>query len=121
MARISTTHFSEVASGPKGRPARPPPLPISQSAKSAEKGAYVGPPGYDAGKKIKGNKRHILLDRDLLLHAIVHRADIQDRDGGNLVRANFFGMFPFLKKLFPDGGYHGPQNSTRLWPECSRI
>jgi hypothetical protein len=35
----------------------------------------------------------------LLLHAIVHPADIQDRDGGILVMANLFGMFPFLRKL----------------------
>jgi transposase len=44
----------------------------------------------------------------LLLHAIVHPADIQDRDGGVLVLSTLFGMFPFLKKLFADGGYQGP-------------
>jgi len=37
----------------------------------------------------------------LLLHAIVHPADIQDRDGGILVMANLFGMFPFLKSCSP--------------------
>jgi hypothetical protein len=48
-------------------------------------------PGYDAGKKIKGKKRHILVDTlGLLLHAIVHPADIQDRDGGILVMATLF-------------------------------
>ena len=45
----------------------------------------------------------------LLLHAIVHRADIQDRDGGILLLATLFGMYPFLKKLFADGGYQGPE------------
>jgi len=44
----------------------------------------------------------------LLLHAIVHPADIQDRDGGVLLLATLFGMYPFLKKLFADGGYQGP-------------
>ena len=44
----------------------------------------------------------------LLLHAIVHPADIQDRDGGALVMATMFGMFPFLLKLYADGGYQGP-------------
>ena len=44
-----------------------------------------------------------------MLHAIVHPADIQDRDGGILVMATLFGMFPFLKTLFADGGYQGPQ------------
>src|SRR6185437_13338130 len=50
-----------------------------------------------------GKKRHILVDTlGLLLHVIVHPADIQDRDGGVLVMATLFGMFPFLKTLFAD-------------------
>jgi transposase len=44
-----------------------------------------------------------------LLHAVVHPADIQDRDGGVLVLSTLFGMYPFLLKLFADGGYQGPQ------------
>jgi transposase len=44
-----------------------------------------------------------------LLHVIVHPADIQDRDGGVLLLSTLFGLFPFLKKLFADGGYQGPQ------------
>ena len=78
--------------------------------KSAERGASIDANGYDAGKKIKGKKRHILVDTlGLLLHAIVHPADIQDRDGGILVLSTLFGLFPFRKKLFADGGYQGPQ------------
>ena len=42
------------------------------------------------------------------MHAIVHPADIQDRDGGLLLLATLFGMYPFLKRLFADGGYQGP-------------
>ena len=42
------------------------------------------------------------------MHAIVHPANIQDRDGGVLVLGTLFGRFPFLKKLFADGGYQGP-------------
>jgi transposase len=73
------------------------------------------PHGYDAGKKLKGKKRHILLDTlGLLLHTIVHRAHIQDRDGGILVMATLFGMFPFLKTLFADGGSQGPQFAKAL-------
>jgi transposase len=45
----------------------------------------------------------------LLLHAIVHPADIQDRDGGVLLLSTLFGMYPFLAKLFADAGYQGPQ------------
>jgi transposase len=72
--------------------------------------AGIVPVGYDAGKKIKGKKRHILVDTlGLLLYAVVHPADIQDRDGGMLVLGTLFGAYPFLRKLFADGGYQGPQ------------
>ena len=40
--------------------------------------------------------------------AIVHAADVQDRDGGVLLMAALFGLFPFLRKLYADGGYQGP-------------
>jgi transposase len=70
----------------------------SQSVKSVEKGgARIDPNGYDAGKKINGKKRHILVDtQGLLMQAIVHAADIQDRDGGVLLLASMFGLYPFL-------------------------
>ena len=42
-----------------------------------------------------------------MLHAIVHSADIQDRDGGVLVMTSLFGAYPFLLKLYADGGYQG--------------
>jgi putative transposase len=55
-----------------------------------------------------GKKRHILVDtQGLLMHAIVHPADIQDRDGGAMLMATLFGAFPFLTRLFADGGYRG--------------
>ncbi len=49
-----------------------------------------------------------------MLHAVVHSADLQDRDGGVLVMATLFGMFPFLRKLYADGGYQGPVFQTGL-------
>ena len=81
----------------------------SQSVKSAEKsGACIDPNGYDAGKKIKGKKRHILVDTlGLLLHAMIHPGDVQDRDGGILLMSTLFGTYRFLEKLFADGGYQG--------------
>ncbi|MGB4102351.1 MAG: IS5 family transposase [Alphaproteobacteria bacterium] len=100
-----------------GREASPTACVIdSQSVKSAEKGGpQIDPSGFDAGKKVKGKKRHILVDTvGLLLHAVVHPADIQDRDGGKLVLSTLFGMFPFLEKLFADGGYQGPKFRTAL-------
>ena len=41
------------------------------------------------------------------MHALVHAADIQDRDGGGFVMATLFGLYPFLMKLYADGGYQG--------------
>ena len=43
------------------------------------------------------------------MNAVVHAADIQDRDGGPLVVKTMHGLFPFVTKLFADGGYQGPQ------------
>ncbi len=43
-----------------------------------------------------------------MLHAIVHSAGIQDRDGGTSLLATLFGQFPFLEKLFADSAYQGP-------------
>src|SRR6266446_1513691 len=81
----------------------------SKRQERGKRGAWIDPHGYDAGKKIKGKKRHILVDTPgLLLHALVHSADIQDRDGGVLVMATLFGLHPFLLKLYADGGYQGP-------------
>src|SRR5271167_4771627 len=83
--------------------------------KRRKRGACIDPSGYDAGKKIKGIKRHILVDTvGLLLHAKVHPANIQDRDGGVLLLSTLFGMYPFLAKLFADAGYQGPQFATAV-------
>lgn len=77
----------------------------SQSVKTTESG---GPRGYDAGKKIKGRKRHILTDTEgNLVHAVIHTADIQDRDGAPLVLAEIIRRFPWLRHVFADGGYAG--------------
>jgi transposase len=48
------------------------------------------------------------------MHAIVHGADVQDRDGGVLVMATLFGLYPFLLKLYADGGYQGRQFNSAL-------
>ena len=55
----------------------------SQSVKITE---TPGVRGFDAGKKVKGRKRHILVDTiGLLMIVVVHTANIQDRDGAKLV------------------------------------
>jgi len=95
----------------------------SQSVRSAEKGGpSIDPHGYDAGKKIKGKKRHLLVDtQGLLLLALVHSADIQDRDGGVLLMSTMFGLYPFLLKLYADGGYQGPQFQEGLRRVCRSV
>lgn len=95
----------------------------SQSVKSAEKGGpAIDPAGYDAGKKINGKKRHLLVDTEgLVLQVIVHAADIQDRDGGVLLLASLFGLFPFLRKLYADAGYQGPKFQNALKRVLRRV
>ena len=57
----------------------------------------------------------------LLMLAIVHAADIQDRDGGVLLMATVFGLFPFLLKLYADSGYQGPKFQRGLRRVCRQI
>lgn len=86
----------------------------SQSVKTTESG---GPRGYDAGKKIKGRKRHILTDTEgNLVHAVVHTADIQDRDGAPMVLGGVIKRFPWLRHVFADGGYAGQKLKDALKP-----
>src|ERR1044071_10482706 len=71
--------------------------------------AWPTPPRPSSTLQIKGKKRHILVDtQGLLMHAIVHAADVQDRDGGALLVQTLFGLFPFLRKLYADAGDQGP-------------
>ena len=76
----------------------------SQSAKTTE---TRGERGYDAGKKIKGRKRHILVDTlGLLIAVVITTACVQDRDGARLVFEEAR-MENRLKKVWADGGYQG--------------
>ena len=84
----------------------------SQSVKTTESG---GPRGFDAGKKITGRKRHIVTDtQGLLVGAVIHAADIQDRDGAPDVLAAIRYSFPWLRHVFADGGYAGPKLRAAL-------
>lgn len=77
----------------------------SQTVKTTEKG---GMKGYDAGKKINGRKRHILVDTmGLILMVVVHTASIQDRDGAKLVFNKIRDTFPKLFLIWADAGYAG--------------
>ena len=77
----------------------------SQSVKTTGAG---GPRGYDAGKKVKGRKRHIVTDTlGNMLEGVVHGADVQDRDGAPGLIELACETYPALVKLFADGGYAG--------------
>src|SRR3954468_13255587 len=77
----------------------------SQSVKTTEAG---GPRGYAAEKMVKGRKRHIVTDTiGLLVEAIVHPADVQDRDGASRVLKALRSAFPWLRHIFADNAYAG--------------
>ena len=74
-------------------------------------GSSVDPIGFDAGKKVKGVKYHVLVDTlGLLLNVVVHAANLQDRDGAALVLdRRTRALFPFVLAIFADAGYRGPR------------
>ena len=77
----------------------------------------LDPPGYDDCEKIKDMKRHMLVDtQGSLMQAIVHAADIRDRDCGVLLMGSLFGLYPSLLKLYADSGYTRGRNSKTVWP-----
>jgi putative transposase len=78
----------------------------SQSVKTTHCGGSDR--GYDAGKKVSGRKRHLLVDTlGLLLLVVVHAASTQDRDGAKLVLENLRHRFTRLRVIWADGGYAG--------------
>ena len=84
----------------------------TQSVRTTESG---GIRGFDAGKKVKGRKRHIVTDTlGLLLALAVHGGHIQDRDGAPAVLKEIRHSFPWLRHLFADGAYGGPKLEAAL-------
>ena len=55
------------------------------------------------------------------MQAVIHAADLQDRDGGLLLMGSLFGLFPFLLKLYADSGYQGPKFQQGLRRVCKQI
>lgn len=77
----------------------------SQSVKTTESG---GPRGFDAAKRIKGRKRHMVTDtQGFLLALLVHAANVQDNHGAVPLLATLRQTFPKLGHIFADRVYRG--------------
>lgn len=77
----------------------------SQATRGSPQGGSVG---FDAGKKVKGRKRHLVVDTlGLLLAVTLTAASVQDRDGAPAVVAQACAKVPGLAKLYVDGAYAG--------------
>ncbi len=89
----------------------------SQSVKSAGVGGPAR--GYDGAKRLKGRKRHLLVDTTgLVLLTCVHAADVHDREGARLlVEAAPREELPRLEVVWADQGYTGP---FARWLEAER-
>ena len=106
-----TTRFtSRAASAPGATPVRRRDPRRTEREGRCKRGRSLDPSGYDAGKKVLGRKRHVLVDtQGLLLNVDVHAADIQDRDGAETLLRQARRRFPFIERIVADGGYAGPK------------
>jgi transposase len=90
----------------------------SQSVKTTEAG---GPRGYDAGKKVKGRKRHIAVDTlGLPIKCHITSADVQDRDALPALLKAVSQKSPWIELALVDGGYSGDETQRAAF-EASRI
>ena len=90
----------------------------SQSVKTTEE-AERETCGYDAGKQVKGRKRHVLVDTlGLLVKVIVLSASVQDRDGAQMLFSQVRQVLSRLQKVWADAIYAGPQLDDWVKAKC---
>jgi putative transposase len=99
-------HLRERVRVAAGRPAQPTAAILdSQTVKTTHAG---GPRGYDGGKKLRGRKRHVLVDTlGLVLKAFVHEADVRDPDAAPGLVAWASQHLPTVRHLWVDMIYRG--------------
>ena len=84
-----------------------PPLPVS-TVKASSRRTLAANAGSTREKKVKGRKRHLLVDvLGLILTVVVTPASVQDRDGADPVLRQAHREYPTLKKVWVDGAYNG--------------
>jgi putative transposase len=84
----------------------------SQSAQTTESG---GIRAFDSGTRLVGHKRHIVTDtQGFMVGAVIHAANVQDRDGASGVMAMIRHRYPWLRHVFADGGYAGKKLRAAL-------
>ena len=92
----------------KSQRRRPQPTAAILDSQSVKSAGHGGPVGYDAGKRIKGRKRHLLVDTlGLVLGVVVTPADTTEREGGTAVLGRVLVWLASLRLLWVDGGYTG--------------
>jgi putative transposase len=86
----------------------PEPSALIIDSQSVKADSWAEGTGHDAGKKIKGVKRHVVVDvLGLLIGIVVHAANIQDRDGAKTLVLRVKDRLPRVKRVWADGGYRG--------------
>ena len=116
LERVHHVLYAAVREQADGKQARQQRHRFAERKGCPKRGPWLDPSGYDAGTKIKGRKRHILVDTTgLLISVAVHPADVQDRDGAFQLLRRARRLFPFIERIFADGGYAGKKMALVVW------
>src|SRR5262249_55479469 len=85
-----------------------PPTAGALDSQSVKATAHRGVRGYDAGKKVTGRKRHLLVDTmGLLLAVVVTAASVSDAKGARMLFKGLGGAGKKLRRIWVDGTYRG--------------